>query len=273
MPIVFPASGFGRIYQQTAKAGVTVTASATAHTMGAWVTLIDPLSYDLFGLWIAAAGVAGAATDTRMLGNIGVAPTGGGGEQVVIPYLDLGAADNRAGTLGKTWFFPLYIPAGKAIRAQCQAVIVSDTTGVVVGGFELPSHGFAEDAPQEWAQYGAQSASSRGTAVTSGSAAYGTAVDVTAGAGTTRAHRWFHVGIDWGTNTDVSAGRYRVRLSRDSAGDDIVGIWDFATDGTELVVGPFPSFPSCVPLASGSLLYVAVDGAAAEAMSVIVYAS
>ncbi len=275
MPIVFPSSGFGRIYQQTAKAGVTVTASGTAHTMGAWVTLIDPLSYDLFGLALHVSGVSAATTDTRMLANIGVAPTGGGSEQIVIPYLDIGAANSAQtpGDVGNMWFFPLYVPAGKAVRVQNQAVVVSDTALVHAYAYELPPHGFAEDVPQQWTQYGASAAASSGTAVTSGSAVFGTEVDVTGGSGTSRAHRWFHVGIDWGTNTVVSNGRYRVRLARDTAAADVIGIWDFVTIGTsEGNSGPIPSFPICYPVPAGSLLYVDVDGAAAEAMSVIVYA-
>jgi len=207
-----------------------------------------------------------------MLANIGVAPTGGGSEQVVIPYLDFGHADSGVGEFLKTWFFPLYVPAGKAIRVQNQGVIASDTAVVYAYAYELPPHGFVEDAPQEWTQYGAQPASSRGAALTSGAGAFGTAVDVTGGAGTARQHRWFHIGIDWGTNTVISAGQYRVRLSRDSGGTDIIGIWDFWGSTAEDIDGPIPCVPVCCPVPAGSLLYVAVDGAAAEAMSAIVYA-
>lgn len=270
MPVVFPPSGFGRTYQQTAKGGVTVTAAATAHTMGAWATLIDPLSYDLFGLFLWASGVSVGAADTRMLADIGVAPTGGGSEQVVIPFLDLGAASGAGASSGEGWFFPLYVPSGKAIRARCQAVIVSDVVTMTAYFFELPPHGFAEDAPQEWAQYGANAAASRGTAVTSGSGVFGTEAQITAS--TSRAHRWFHVGIDWGTNAVITAGRYRVRLARDTGGTEVIGIWDFIASGNEDINGPFPSFPACVPVPVGSALYIDVDGAAAEAMSAMVYA-
>jgi hypothetical protein len=271
MPVVFPPSGFGRPYQQTAKNGVTVTASATPHTMGNWVTLIDPVSYDVFGIHISAWGVSGSAANTGMLLNIGVGPTGGGNEQIVIPYLDLGATDITAGN-GKKYFFPLYIPAGKALRAQCQAVIVSDTVVLSVAAYELPPHGFAEDAPQEWTQYGAVAASTRGTAVTSGSNAYGTEAQITAS--TTRDHRWFHVGMDFAANTTVTAGGYRVRLSRDTGGTDVIGVWDFkALSASENMGGPLPDFPACVPVAAGSTLYIDVDGATTEALGVIVYAS
>lgn len=274
MPLVFPASGFGRSYQQTAKGGVTVTANASAHTMGSYATLIDPLSYDCFGLFVNVSAIFTATTNTSALLDIAVAPTGGGSEDVVIPYLDVGAATSLSAG-GKSWFFPLYVPAGKAIRSRFQSTVAGgDTALVVAHAFELPPHGFAEDAPQQWEQYGANAAASRGAAVTSGSGTYGTEADVTAGVGTTRAHRWFHVGIDFGTNTAVSAGRYRVRLARDTGATDIIGVWEFSVPTTsEDLAGPFPDFPVCCPVASGSLLYVDINGAAAEAMSAIVYAA
>ena len=270
MPIVFPSSGFGRSYEQTAKAGVTVTASSTIHTMGSWATLFDPLSYECFALAINISDVNGANTDTRSLLNIGIGPTGGGNEQVVIPYLDAGAA-SAGQSRGKTYFFPLYIPSGKAVRAQLQSVVSSQTAQVIAHAFELPPLGFAEDAPQEWTQYGADSANSQGTAVTSGLVVYGTEAQITAS--TSRNHRWFHVGIDWGTNTVINAGRYRVRLATDTAAADVIGIWEFNAPTTaEDINGPFPNLPVCYPLPSGSALYIDVDGAAAEAMSAMVYA-
>jgi len=271
VPTIIPASGFGRSYQQTAKGGVGLTSGGSAHTMGSWATLIDPVSYDVCGLFLNIFGVSGAAADTRGLLDIGVAPTGGGNEQVVIPSLDVGAAAASA-TGGKTYFFPLYVPKGKAIRARWQSVTASDTTiAVVAHAFELPFHGYAEDAPQEWVQYGAAGASSTGVAVTSGSAAYGTEAQITAS--TSRAHRWFHVGIDWGTNTAITSGRYRVRLARDTGATEVIGVWEFmAPTAGEDILGPFPILPACMPIPAGSPLYVDVDGAAAEAMAAIVYA-
>jgi len=273
MPIVIPASGFGRITQQTAKAGVTVTSGATAHTMGAWTTLVDPLSFDVFLLGIRVRNISVAAADRRYLLNVGVSPTGGGNEQIVIPFLDVGAASSVTSGLGDAWVFPLFIPAGKALRAQGQSSAASIGANVAVFAYGLPPHGFAEDAPQQWSQYGADSATSQGTAVTSGNGAFGTAVDVTGGAGTSAPHRWFHIGVDLSTNTVLTAGMYRVRLSRDSAGADVIGQWDFVISGNEDVNGPTPSFPVCVPVPAGSQLWVAIDGPAAEAMAAIVYAA
>jgi hypothetical protein len=225
-------------------------------------------------VFLIVVGVNASAADTRQLMNIGIAPTGGGNEQIVIPFLDTGhatAGTSNAGP-GKTYFFPLHIPAGKALRAQVQGFIASDTAVVIAHAYEHPPYGFAEGAIEEWTQYGADSANSRGTAVTSGSAAFGTEAQITAS--TARNHNWFHVGIDYGTNVSITSGRYRVRLARDTGATDIIGVWEFsATSSSEDISGPNPSLPVNYPLPAGSTLYVDIDGAAAEAMSAIVYAA
>lgn len=273
MPMVVPSSSAGRSYEQTAKGGVTVTSGGSAHALGSWATLIDPVDYDVFGVYLNVSAVSVSATDTRMLMNLGVATTGGGDEQIVIDSIDVGAAGAQ-NTGGKSYFFPLFIPAGKALRAQTRALAVSDTCLVVAHAYELPYHGYFEDAPQWWETYGEATASSQGTAVTSGSGAFGTEVDITSGAGTTRDHRWFTVSIGFGTNTTISAGRYRVRLALDTGAANVLGIWEFTVSGTaEDLNGPLNCVPVCVPVPSGSLLYVDIDGGAAEAMTAIVHAA
>lgn len=272
MPFVFPASGFGRQYQQSVKGGVGATAGATAHTMGSYVTLIDPLDYDCFGLALRITGVSVSAAASQGLADIAIAPTGGGNEQIVIPFLDVGAASSVVGTVGTTYFFPLFIPAGKAVRYRWQSVTASDTTiAILAHAFSHPVHGFAEDAPQEWVEYGANSAASRGVALTSGNAVFGTDVQITAS--TTRDHRWFHVGIDGGTNTGITGGVYRVRLATDTTATRVIGIWDFGIAASESINGPVPAFPVCYPLPAGSELRIDIEGAAAEALSAAVYAA
>lgn len=273
MPIVFPPSGLGRSYQTSAKAGITVTGSATPHVMGAYTTIIDPLSYPTFGLAINVTGVAVSVTDTSMLMNISIAPSGGGNEQIIIPFLDVGAASLIGAAGGKYYFFPVYIPAGKAVRAQVQGVVANDQAAVIAHAYEHPPYGFTESgAIQEWTQYGAVSANSRGTAVTSALNAFGTEAQITAS--TSRNHNWFHVGFSYGTNTNVTGGRYRVRLARDTAAADVIGIWDFgAPTSAEDINGPFHTWPVNYPLPAGSALNIDVDGAAAEAVTVMVYAA
>jgi hypothetical protein len=205
-----------------------------------------------------------------MLMDIGVASSGGGNERIVIPYLDVGAAATQDGKIGVGWVFPVYLRAGMALRARAQGVIASDTVDVMCHLYGVPPWGTAEDAPQEWTQYGAVPGSSCGTAITSGAAAWGSSVAITSS--TSRLHHWWHVGIDWGTNTVVSAGFYLVRLTTDSAGTELIGIWRFMATTVEDIVGPFPQYPITYRLPAGKAVYAAANGPAAVAMSVIVYA-
>lgn len=269
--LVYPPSVFGRSYQQTARGGVTLTSGA-AHTMGSYATLIDPVSFAVYGVLISVWGIAVSAAAQPALMDIAIAPTGGGNEQIVIPFLDVGSAEAATGEGSVTYFFPLYIPPGKALRARFQSITASDVCQVVAHVFSHPPHGFSM-APQQYNQYGANAAASRGAAVTSGSGSFGTEVDVTAGAGTTRDHKLFSVGIDYGTNTGITAGRYRVRLARDTGAANIIGIWEFDCSSGEDNAGPFPGFPVCCHVPSGSLLYIDIEGAASEAMSAMVYAA
>lgn len=271
MPVTFPPSGCGYTFQTTTKAGVTVTTGGAAHTMGAWTTILSALSFDAHALLLNISGVSAGDTDTRFLLDIGISG-GAGTEQVIIPYLNVGAAAASA-AVGKTYLFPVFIPAGKSVVARGQALAASDTSVIVAHAIGLPFYGFSDliAETQEWTAYGIDAANSQGTALTSGNGAYGTAALV----GTTsRDHRLWHVGIDWRNNTTISQGRYRVRLSRDSAGSDIIGVWEFtAPTANEDITGPVPDIPVYRPLPAGTTLYVACDGADAEAMSACVYAA
>ena len=271
MPIVFPPSGPGYTNTQTAKGGVTVTAGSTAHTMGAWATVLSNLAFDCHVLFINVFGINVSAGTSRYLVDIGISDGTAGSEQVIVPYLDVGAAA-ASSYVGKTYLFPVYIRAGKSVVVRGQSETASKTCVVVAHAIGLPFHGYSDyGSPQEWIQYGADPSTSSGTALTSGSGAFGTAALI----GTTsQDHRLWHVGIDWATNTVISQGRYRVRLSTNSTGTDVIGIWEFtAPTAAEDITGPFSNIPVYRPLPSGTTLYVACDGAAAEAMAAIVYAA
>lgn len=272
MPVVVPFSGYGYNVAVTAKTGVTLTSGGASHVMGAWTTLLSNVPDTIFGILVNAAGTNVAGGDGRGLMDIGITAPGDTEPRVVIPILDVGAAASV--TLGgKTYFFPLFAPAGSTISGRWQSFTANDTMSVIAHAYTSPAHGFSE-APLAWVNYGNDPPSSGGVVFTSGNGTWGTAVEVTGGAGTSRDHRFFHVGIGWGTNTAVTAGRYRVRLSRDSAGTSVIGYWDFtAPDANETINGPLNPFPICCPVPAGSLLYASAHGAAAESMTVGVLAA
>ncbi|MEM1938177.1 MAG: hypothetical protein QXH14_08445, partial [Candidatus Caldarchaeum sp.] len=154
MPVIFPVSGYGNTLVTTTKAGVTVTAGGTAHTMGAWTTVLSSLPFDCYALLINVFGINVAGGDSRYLVDIGVSE-GAGTERVVVPYLDVGGAAASA-YFGRVHLLPLYIPAGSSVVVRGQSVTASKTCTVVAHALGLPFHGFSDlVVPQTWFQYGA----------------------------------------------------------------------------------------------------------------------
>src|SRR3972149_6002152 len=135
MPLAVPAT-FGQTHESNVTAadrnGATVTASGTAHVKGSWASCIDPTSRPSYGVTVIVTGIGVAATRSSFLIDIGIGPTGGGSEQVVIPNLDCwGACASGSNAHGaKSWYFPLYIPAGVRVSARGQASVVSDVANV-----------------------------------------------------------------------------------------------------------------------------------------------
>lgn len=148
--------------------GTLLTASGTSHVKGAWASLIDPLTFDVYWITLLFNNSFNAATDTAQLCDIGVGPTGGGTEQVVLPNLLVG----HTGSVN-VWGFcscvslPMYVQAGKRISARIQALIVSDTISVlchVWGGPTSPPWAVFQGADA----YGPVTATSRGAPITAG---------------------------------------------------------------------------------------------------------
>lgn len=268
MPVAPPPSGFGKF---THYGSVTVTAGATAHTMGAWTTIVDPVPYDVYALGVQIEGVSASGAAPALLMDVAVAPSGGGNEQIVIPYFDGGEA--AVNGPGKFCIFPLYIPAGKIIRARTQSSTASKTCEVRMYLYGRPFYGHSPEAGiATWDQYGAVPSSSTGTAITSGAGAFGTTVQITSS--TSRPYRWITVGMDNGTNTAISAGLYLFRISLDSARNIVVGDFLFwAVTTAEDMTGVYPSLATYYPIPAGSSLYATALGAASEALAVIIYAA
>jgi hypothetical protein len=64
-----------------------------------------------------------------------------------------------------------------------------------------------------------------------------------------------------------------VRLARDAGAAEIIGQWDFhVASSAEDLSGPTCSFPAAFLLPAGEQLRIDIDGAAAEAVTAMVYA-
>ena len=134
------------------------TASATPHTVGAWVEAIASTSgpVDWLAVWATATATTGA--DTSSLIDIGIG--GAGSETVVAASLPAGfqSADDGLRPFSGMAMFPLTVPKGTRIAVRQRALIASDTCSVFVETyFQGLRCGSVVDT------YGAVTASSRGT--------------------------------------------------------------------------------------------------------------
>jgi len=175
--------------------GRTITASASANTMGSWVQhhAAAAITFDVDLVVVTIGANSGNAADARSLHDIGFDPAGGTSYSVLIPYL-LGGCTVTALLGGlQEYVFPIHIPAGSTIASRMQCATGSRTALVSVlcfGGNSAPGSwwkGTGVDA------LGVATASSKGTTFTPGNATYGSYANI--GSTTTRPYHW----LDWST--------------------------------------------------------------------------
>lgn len=278
MPLVVPSlvRSIGLADLSAKAAGTTITASGTPHALGSWASVLDPVSFDAHALALKFRNVSTASTATEMLADLGIGPSGGGSEQIVIPDLDVGAAQTgtNEGSPGKTWVFPLFIKAGLRLSCRVRALIASDT--VIVNAYLLEHPLLLADAPGRWYAYGADQAASRGTSVTEGSGSFGSWTQIGASNVTVLPHTLWSGGYDHLGDTTITGGAKRIEFGYgpDSGSVTTIGAIEwYGIDGNEGLHGPFPSVPICCPVPAASTLWARIDGTSTEARGVILYAA
>lgn len=160
--------------------GTTITASGSTNTKGSVTQLLAAQTFDIEQVEIAITGTLVADTDSSSLLDIVGDPSGGtswvtSAQGILIPDLLAGWAETLAATsrsLGRTYHFPLKIPAGTSIGARMQSAIASQTVDVSItvrGGHRTPFW-----SGNKITTIGADTGNSRGTLVTPGaSGTYG----------------------------------------------------------------------------------------------------
>lgn len=247
MPLVLPPSVAG-VHETNitaaARAGTTVTASATANQKGSYTSLIDPTDFPSYGIWIAFRDVQVAAAIQNMLVDISYGPTGGGSEQIVIPDLNASNAPDGTTYVGACFYhFPVYIPAGVRVSARCQASTASDTVLVAIWLDQNPLYG---NPGGRVSVYGRVAASSRGTAVTPGAGAFGTWTELlneAAGSGLTRPHKYWVMSMDPNVDTTLTDDQYvlvELGIGPNNTNVTRLGQFRFQEEGNEGIVGPEP---------------------------------
>jgi hypothetical protein len=274
MPLTVPRLYHGRVDRNT-KAGTVVTASSTSHTLGSWASLINPVTFDAHQLALSIFDVGNSGTATEMLMNIGIGPTGGGSEQIIIPNLDVGAAcqTTSQGGHGKYYDLPVFVKAGLSLSAQIQALISSDTARVRAW---LIEHPLLPYTAARWFSYGESTAASRGTSVTGADESFGSWTQIGASNVTVLDHYLWTCGFDALGDTTQTAGVCRVEIGfgPNSSSITTIGSFDFPIfSSQETISGPIPPVPAVCPVPAASTLWARLNGTTAEARGIIIYAA
>ncbi len=105
--------------------GTTITAHATPHTKGSWVSVVASTPFDVTLLGVAGSDTRLSNADSSQLTDIGIGAT----EVVLIDNIPSGysAIDING---GKVAWFPVHIPSGTRISARMQALITVDVVDI-----------------------------------------------------------------------------------------------------------------------------------------------
>lgn len=200
------------------------TASGTAHTKGAYTTMVASTPFEAEMIVLTVSNVAVAATATSMLLDLAIGPAAS--EVVVVSNLNVAAAGNwnATDTIGNRFMIPLRLPAGVRISYRIQALIVSDTAAASIdlyGGSSYPAlSGFAACDT-----YGANTALSKGVVVTPGaSGAEGTWTEVVASTGAQIDALFLSLGFN--ANTAINARNVVFDIGAGASGSEQVLIAD-----------------------------------------------
>lgn len=162
--------GFGSLSPSASSSSVrvTLTASATTHTKGAWAQLV-PSTADETGLLVVHYGDAQtAAAEVSVL--LDLATGASGSESTFVGNIAIGGTDiNRAGTTSTSLYLPVYIPAGQRIAGRIQSNVASRTVTVALGLYRTSA---LQMLPTSVDSLGTSIVTSRGTTMSGSSGTY-----------------------------------------------------------------------------------------------------
>jgi hypothetical protein len=225
---------------------ISVTASATPHTKGAWTELFasTPADCDLVMVWIINSS-SGTATESLMDFGTGAA----GAETVRIADMVAGelAASGTAPGFKPDQVYPISVTAGTRIAARLQSVASSRTAQVWM---TLMSTG--NSSPASLDTIGANTATSRGTNLPTSN----TYVQLTAS--TSQAYKAI-VMIPMAATNNTAAASSTYTLGYGAAGAEVtIGTLKVATNQTEFtgIVGDELAFVRYLNIPAGTRLAV-----------------
>jgi hypothetical protein len=280
--LLIPPSGLSKIEthvsgttNETATFSISVTANASANTLGTWTQLIATTTYASYGVMVSLAGLqTTASTNQRCLVDIGLGANPN--EYTIIPSLTCGnVADYvAASSKGVHYYFPIYIPAGVRVSARCQASTGGDIVNVAVRLFQMPT-GAGGWFGHRVTAYGADAANSRGTSTTPANNAFTTVQQITSS--TTYPVKYLQMGYDLLSDTTGASTRMLAKIYLGNATStlaDMLPLKESTTiEAVDFTDANFVLSHMMFNLPAGSDLRVAIsrDAATPEARGVILY--
>lgn len=226
--------------------GIVLTAGGSANTKAvSYTTLIATTAYATS--WIQIQ-LTQASTNTSFLVDLALGSSSAEANIINNLFHMVPAATTQQ--TGRTYLFPLRIPAGVRLSARCQAVSASATVEIAVQLIASPIS--APPGLSRVETIGALTASSSGTKVDCGGTAH-TDVIAQLSAAIGMPYRWMCVAV--GNTTDTVWGGSRtflIDIVKGSGGSEVEVIGDMAVTGGTNTDTPMPgafSFP--VAIASG----------------------
>ena len=234
----------------TATMGTSVTTGGAAGTKGSAAQLIASTAIEAYWITIQASNYNNAVTACEGALDIMI---GAATEEIVIPDLLFGYAGGAGSPIGagKTWDFPIYIPAGTRITARACGARVSTAFRVAVwvfGGDGLPPWKFGSQVTT----YGVTVPN--GTAITPGaSGAEGAFAQITASS--SKDHFCLVPSFQVENDTTVNNLYYNVDIGVGAATEEEVGSWFYSTNSNESMQGPLGrTLPAFQDVPSGTRL-------------------
>lgn len=266
---------FGNADTPATGPGVAST-SGVAHTKGSWVQVGTDLTQELVGFWwLSYAGASPSAADARALVDIGVDPAGGTAYSTIVENLNCAGVFNAWSRTPRLLWIPLRVGNGCSVGVRHQAALASDVLNHVAWFVAQEAYPWQGWSAVVCDTYGADTAASEGTAISTAnqgaSGAEGTWVQIGTASKDYRAIIPM-LGID-GVDTAWTAKGIVLDIGIDPAGGTAYGAItenvNFNANTSEEMFGPLPPIPITEEIPQGSTMAVrlSISGATSEVYS------
>lgn len=221
---------------------ITLTASSSAHTKGSWVTIIDPIPYNVQALIL----VSDQCTAPLCLTDFGLGAAGS--EQVIIPNVPV-QIGNLAIEHMCPCLIPLSLPSGQRLAGRAQASVgleVVTWNVILIGGGYSNIMGLGRVV-----NYGAVTGTSRGTSIDPGGTANTKGAYTQIVASSSRPIKWLCVCLCGQANLSPASALWQIDIAVGAAASEVIVAHDLlmAADagGADTFKPAFYSFPCYIP--------------------------